>query len=157
GRVLHADALDARVAVVAGVAALGRAIELVIVLGLLDRAPAAVPVGGIRLHRLEGEWAVRLGRRGARAARRHRERHGVRVVHGHARAAALLGAEHAGRGEGIEGEAPLGDAPVGLVVGGAWTSSAVGRAAFGVDDLEVGGFDAQLELGEAARDLVFGF
>src|SRR5690242_8100403 len=52
-RVLHADAHDAGVAVEAGISALRLTIELVIVFGLLDGPPAAVPVGGIRLHRLD--------------------------------------------------------------------------------------------------------
>jgi len=79
----------------------------------------------------------------------------VVIVHRHARAAALLRPEHTGRRERVEGEAPLGDAPVVLAVAGG-SLGAIGRAALGVDHLEVGRFLAQLVLREAAWRLLLG-
>ncbi len=78
------------------------------------------------------------------------------VVHRHARIAALLRAEYAGRGERIEREAPLRDAPVHLVLTGQ-APRAVRRAGLRVDDLEVRRLFAKLPVGEAPWNLILGF
>src|SRR6266568_1663856 len=139
GGVLHTDAVDAGEAGRAGVGALDLAVHEEIVGPLLLWTKAAVPVGGVWL--LGHSDRERTCTTGPVASAHHAEGHGVRVVHWHARVAAFLGAKYARWSEAVEGETPLGDAPVHLVIG-CWATSTVGGAGLGIDDLEMGGFHA---------------